>query len=206
VSNRTRGLIEQVQLRFILRHGLDDFQKCFIDSTAVETGSALVLGKRSSSNFSAPHFLSAEERKCTLKRHMALKRKMSKSAAMGAAKNVAAFLRIHRHPGISMTAYSLWFLSDKAFPGSSWTSNGRFARWTTASATKFCRDTRLHHRCPVSLHCPSCHTSRHIGSRVPNVDGAARRTNVFSFSCLVAVPIGRERNFPLRLDCSEPLG
>jgi predicted nucleotidyltransferase len=93
VSNLTRGLIEQVQLRFILGEGLDDFQKCFIDSTAVETGSALVLGKRSCSNFSAPHFLSAEERTCTLKRHMPRKRKMSKSAAMGAAKNVAAFLR-----------------------------------------------------------------------------------------------------------------
>ena len=25
-----------VQLRFILQQGLDDFQKCFIDSTAVE--------------------------------------------------------------------------------------------------------------------------------------------------------------------------
>jgi hypothetical protein len=36
ISNRTRGLIEQVQLRFILQQGLDDFQKCFIDSTAVE--------------------------------------------------------------------------------------------------------------------------------------------------------------------------
>jgi len=83
VSNRTRGLIEQIQLHFILRQGLDDFQKCFIDSTTVEAGSALVLGKRSCSNFSAPHFLSAEERTCTLKRHMPRKRKMSKSAAMG---------------------------------------------------------------------------------------------------------------------------
>jgi hypothetical protein len=36
VSNETRGLIQQVQLRFILQQGLDDFQKCFIDSTAVE--------------------------------------------------------------------------------------------------------------------------------------------------------------------------
>jgi hypothetical protein len=51
VSNRTRGLIEQVQLRFILGEGLDDFQKRFIDSTAVETGSVLVLGKPSCSNF-----------------------------------------------------------------------------------------------------------------------------------------------------------
>src|SRR6516164_4347459 len=36
VSNQTRSLIHQVQLRFILQGGLDDFQKCFIDSTAVE--------------------------------------------------------------------------------------------------------------------------------------------------------------------------
>ena len=36
VSNQTRSLIHQVQLRFILRQGLDDFRKCFIDSTAVE--------------------------------------------------------------------------------------------------------------------------------------------------------------------------
>ena len=36
VSNQTRGLIHQVQLRWILERGLDDFQKCFIDSTAVE--------------------------------------------------------------------------------------------------------------------------------------------------------------------------
>src|SRR6201982_1715900 len=36
VSNPTRSLIHQVQLRFILQGGLDDFQKCFIDSTAVE--------------------------------------------------------------------------------------------------------------------------------------------------------------------------
>ena len=36
VSNQTRGLIHQVQLRYILQQGLDDFQKCFIDSTAVE--------------------------------------------------------------------------------------------------------------------------------------------------------------------------
>jgi hypothetical protein len=36
VSNQTRGLIQQVQLRSILQQGLDDFQKCFIDSTAVE--------------------------------------------------------------------------------------------------------------------------------------------------------------------------
>jgi hypothetical protein len=36
VSNQTRSLIHQVQLRFILQQGLDDFQKCFIDSTAVE--------------------------------------------------------------------------------------------------------------------------------------------------------------------------
>src|SRR3981081_2557526 len=35
-SNQTRGLIHQVQLRWILQQGLDDFQKCFIDSTAVE--------------------------------------------------------------------------------------------------------------------------------------------------------------------------
>jgi hypothetical protein len=36
VSNQTRSLIHQVQLRYILQQGLDDFQKCFIDSTAVE--------------------------------------------------------------------------------------------------------------------------------------------------------------------------
>ena len=36
VSNQTRALIHQAQLRSILQQGLDDFQKCFIDSTAVE--------------------------------------------------------------------------------------------------------------------------------------------------------------------------
>jgi hypothetical protein len=36
VSNSTRSLIHQTQLRYILQGGLDDFQKCFIDSTAVE--------------------------------------------------------------------------------------------------------------------------------------------------------------------------
>ena len=36
VSNSTRSQIHQVQLRYILHRGLDDFQKCFIDSTAVE--------------------------------------------------------------------------------------------------------------------------------------------------------------------------
>jgi hypothetical protein len=36
VSNQTRSLIHQVQLRYIFQGGLDDFQKCFIDSTAVE--------------------------------------------------------------------------------------------------------------------------------------------------------------------------
>ena len=36
VSNSTRSLIHQVQLRYILHGGLDDFQKCLIDSTAVE--------------------------------------------------------------------------------------------------------------------------------------------------------------------------
>src|SRR6266481_7523878 len=36
VSNSTRSLIHQAQLRYILQGGLDDFQKCFIDSTAVE--------------------------------------------------------------------------------------------------------------------------------------------------------------------------
>jgi hypothetical protein len=30
------AIAHQVQLRFILQEGLDDFQKCFIDSTAVE--------------------------------------------------------------------------------------------------------------------------------------------------------------------------
>ena len=36
VSNQTRNLIQQAQLRYILNQGLDNFQKCFIDSTAVE--------------------------------------------------------------------------------------------------------------------------------------------------------------------------
>jgi Transposase DDE domain len=36
VSNQTRALIHRVQLRSILGRGLDDFQKSFIDSTAVE--------------------------------------------------------------------------------------------------------------------------------------------------------------------------
>src|SRR3974390_154920 len=36
VSNQTRVLIQQAQLRYILQEDLDDFQKCFIDSTAVE--------------------------------------------------------------------------------------------------------------------------------------------------------------------------
>jgi hypothetical protein len=36
VSNQTRALIHQVQMRSILEQGLDDFQKSFIDSTAVE--------------------------------------------------------------------------------------------------------------------------------------------------------------------------
>jgi hypothetical protein len=36
VSNQTRVLIHQVQLRYIIQQGLDDFRKCFIDSTAVE--------------------------------------------------------------------------------------------------------------------------------------------------------------------------
>ena len=36
VSNQTRSLIHQVQLRYILQGGWDDFQKCFMDSTAVE--------------------------------------------------------------------------------------------------------------------------------------------------------------------------
>jgi Transposase DDE domain len=36
VSNQTRALIQQAQMRYILQRGLDDFQKCFIDSTAVE--------------------------------------------------------------------------------------------------------------------------------------------------------------------------
>ena len=37
VSNQTRALIHQVQLRYIIQQQrLDDFQKCFIDSTAVE--------------------------------------------------------------------------------------------------------------------------------------------------------------------------
>ena len=49
VSNATRGFIEQAQLRYIFEQGLDDFGKCFIDSTAVEantdrpTDSALMV-------------------------------------------------------------------------------------------------------------------------------------------------------------------
>jgi hypothetical protein len=40
VSNSTRSLIHRAQLRYILNGGLDDFQKCFIDSTAVEANTA----------------------------------------------------------------------------------------------------------------------------------------------------------------------
>jgi hypothetical protein len=36
VSNQTRRLIHQAQLGYILQQSLDDFQKCFVDSTAVE--------------------------------------------------------------------------------------------------------------------------------------------------------------------------
>ena len=36
VSHETRALIHQAQLRAVVREGLDDFQKCFIDSTATE--------------------------------------------------------------------------------------------------------------------------------------------------------------------------
>jgi len=36
VSNQTRSLIHQAQLRYIFQGRLDDFGKCFIDSTAVE--------------------------------------------------------------------------------------------------------------------------------------------------------------------------
>ena len=36
VSNQSRALIQQAQMSYILQQGLDDFQKCFIDSTAVE--------------------------------------------------------------------------------------------------------------------------------------------------------------------------
>jgi hypothetical protein len=36
VTNQTRSLIHQVQLRYVLNQGLDNFQKCFIDSTAVQ--------------------------------------------------------------------------------------------------------------------------------------------------------------------------
>jgi hypothetical protein len=36
VSNQTRSLIHQAQLRYIFQGSLDDYQKCFIDSTAVE--------------------------------------------------------------------------------------------------------------------------------------------------------------------------
>jgi len=36
VSNATRRFIQQTQLGYLFKHGLDDFGKCFIDSTAVE--------------------------------------------------------------------------------------------------------------------------------------------------------------------------
>jgi hypothetical protein len=36
VSNQTRVLIHQVQLRYMIQQGLDYFRKCFIDSSAVE--------------------------------------------------------------------------------------------------------------------------------------------------------------------------
>src|SRR5260370_17601497 len=36
VSNSTRSLIHQAQLLYILQGGLDDFQKCFIDTTPGE--------------------------------------------------------------------------------------------------------------------------------------------------------------------------
>ena len=36
VSNQTRRLIHQAQLRYIFHQSLDNFEKCFIDSTAVE--------------------------------------------------------------------------------------------------------------------------------------------------------------------------
>ena len=39
VSNQTRRLIHQAQLRYIFYQSLDNFQKCFIDSTAVEANS-----------------------------------------------------------------------------------------------------------------------------------------------------------------------
>ncbi len=39
VSNETRCFMKQTQLRYILAQGLDDFQKSFIDSTAVEANS-----------------------------------------------------------------------------------------------------------------------------------------------------------------------
>jgi hypothetical protein len=46
VSNWTRGLIEQVQLRFILRRGLDNFRSASSTASVVETESDLVLGNR----------------------------------------------------------------------------------------------------------------------------------------------------------------
>jgi hypothetical protein len=39
VSNQTRRLIHQAQLGYIFHQSLDNFQKCFIDSTAVEANS-----------------------------------------------------------------------------------------------------------------------------------------------------------------------
>jgi hypothetical protein len=46
VSNWTRDLIERVQLRFILRLGLDDFRSASSTASVVETESDLVLGNR----------------------------------------------------------------------------------------------------------------------------------------------------------------
>lgn len=40
VRNQTRRFIQQTQLRYLAWEGLDDFKKCFIDSTAVEANSA----------------------------------------------------------------------------------------------------------------------------------------------------------------------
>jgi hypothetical protein len=45
VSNQTRALIHQVQMRYIIQQQrLDDFQKCFIDNTAVEANTERPTG------------------------------------------------------------------------------------------------------------------------------------------------------------------
>ena len=49
MSNCARSLIEQVQLRFILRRGLDDFRSASATASAVESGEE-GLGTRLNNN------------------------------------------------------------------------------------------------------------------------------------------------------------